>query len=644
MHSRYIPALETYTEDLNIARIEASRDYDNRSMGHHNISDESGGKTFTSAIFAPVQYHIQQPTASRVLTKRDMQYRNMSDNALYNTRNHVLNATDVPSLANNALTRNLAENARSKIINANQASLDKFNTNTYHFNDDASDNISLSETYNPFLPFSNTNKFMNSFSQPLLTDERMQQHTNERTFNYESDRANIAYNLQRSPEIAARNKRQIESDNLMKHTSHYDRWQEYKQQYRDPDNDQAYDVPNELGSEQNVASRYNSRNAPSDQHTAEAFVNSRAGFDETNPNNLNQFIEGEFDPLFNNGLYNQYTAAMQARETYKSRLGSPGEVVQEERFVNKPSYNRIISYVADTVATFFGLKPSTRNNTKPDYSKQDITELFYADTDMLVPVVQDSDYVIDNKPDLHVRTATRYKPYLLTLANNIPEVFPSGNHDQTALSFLSYSPLDRTSLVQTSVILEDAKYKLVQKRVSEANLLNGYSRADTSTEYIYMELPVDKVNATLRERITKNNLDNPRALTSGPLSLTYEDFITFSDFIVNNPEAVRRVKAQDIGRVVRNASFEDHNQRVFMDERVYNNLAQEIRQHQHKLNTGRIAHEQLPEQNSVNQNYVPLPSAQAPNLSAQSYRPVQQNDTPFATTRSQKLQLNKFNT
>ena len=178
--SRYIPSpeIQNLKTQLQLSRIESKRGYLN-SQGYNNIpSDES---PFHPVIYADVQY--SEPALSktnRCLTKYENKASNMNDIALYDTRVYDLNAQNVPTLADNVLHKNQMERARGKIQQAHTDMLPSFGTS------DANGSY-----YNPNLPISETNKPPPNM-KPTLIDERMTYHTNERPWNYESDRANIA--------------------------------------------------------------------------------------------------------------------------------------------------------------------------------------------------------------------------------------------------------------------------------------------------------------------------------------------------------------------------------------------------------------------------------------------------------------------
>ena len=115
-HPRYIPNSETHNmlTQLRLAQIETKRGYLDYNSFNTLPSDQS---PFNPILFSDVRYN-HDPIVSRrntCLTKYANHAPNMTDIALYDTRVHDLNATDVPALADNGMHKNLMETARANI-------------------------------------------------------------------------------------------------------------------------------------------------------------------------------------------------------------------------------------------------------------------------------------------------------------------------------------------------------------------------------------------------------------------------------------------------------------------------------------------------------------------------------------------------
>lgn len=623
--SRYIPSpeIQNLKTQLQLSRIESKRGYLN-SQGYNNIpSDES---PFHPIIYADVQY--SEPSLSktnRCLTKYENKAPNMNDIALYDTRVYDLNAQNVPGLEDNVLYKNQMERARGKIQQAHTGMLPSFgssNTNGIY--------------YNPNLPISETNKPPPNMT-PTLTDERISFHTNERPWNYESDRANIAYDLQRSPEIIERNRRQQEADDALFRRHKKNRWVEPKMAYMNRQYDPTYSI-DEFTKKQ--SEKDNERITLSPIHAKEAFGKSRIGFDETDINHLNKEIYGTFQPEYSRQMNEMYD-----RESLKSRMEQFQIDENQNKTISsvKGTVVNAASYITNTIMSFFNWNSngskSSPVKTKDDNIKYDEDgSIIYSDKYNTQTV---SEVNSTFQPDTE---RFYYKPdhVLLVKNGNIPDVFPDENHDYTAVSFVQADPLN-TGLIRTIVIKDDSKFKIIQKR-SEDAIFTGDNRP-YGEDFVSIEIPVDAIDDKIRDRIKKLNMDTKRDKV---IELTYDDFIAFSDFVVDHPEVQQRLKFADLHQRVRTNKYDEdiitnfEGKKTFVDDKVYAVISNNIRKKQIKSNTGRIDKDQNPTIEGYS-TISPMYSSQSPSSNSQSYRKIQLNDTQFATNRSHNVRLNKFN-
>lgn len=624
--SRYIPSpeIQNLKTQLQLSRIESKRGYLN-SQGYNNIpSDES---PFHPVIYADVQY--SEPTLSktnRCLTKYENKSPNMNDIALYDTRVYDLNAQNVPGLEDNVLYKNQMERARGKIQQAHTDMLPSFGS---------SDTNGL--YYNPNLPISETNKPPPNM-KPTLIDERISYHTNERPWNYESDRANIAYDLQRSPEIIERNRRQQEADDALFRRGKKNRWVEPKMAYMNRQHDPIYSI-DEFTKKQ--SEKDNERITLSPIHAKEAFAKTRTGFDETDVNHLNKEIYGTFQPEYSRRMNEMYD-----RESLKSRMeqfqveGNQNESISSSV---KGTVVNAASYITDTITSFFNWN---NNGSKSSPVKTKDENLKYDEDGSIIyndkhnpPTVSEVNSTF--QPDTE---RFYYKPdhVLLVKNGNIPDVFPDENHDYTAVSFVQSDPLN-TGLIRTIVIKDDSKFKIIQKRAEDA-IFTGDNRP-YGEDFVSIEIPIDIVDDKIRDRIKKFNMDTKRDKV---IELTYDDFIAFSDFVVEHPEVQQRLKFADLHKRVRANKYDAdiitnfEGKKTFVDDKVYAVISDNIRKKQIKSNTGRIDKDQNPTIEGYS-TISPMYSSQSPSSNSQSYRKIQLNDTQFATNRSHNVQLNKFN-
>lgn len=614
---RYIPSPEFHNmkTQLQLSRIESKRGYLN-SQGYNNIpSDES---PFNPIIYSDVQYSEPILTkTNRCLTKYENKSPNMTDIALYDTHIYDINAQNVPGLENNTLHKNLMERARGKI---QQSHSDLFKQNA-------------SSNYNPYLPISSTNQPQEN-SKPIALDERMMYHTNERPWNYESDRANIAYDLQRSPEILERNRRQQEADDALLRRHKKNRWVEPKMAYMNRQYDPTYHIDEKT---KRLAAKDNERISLSPIRTVEAFAHTRTGFDETDINHLNKEISGTFQPE-----YSRYMNEIFDKNSLSSRI----EQFQPEQEKPKGVISNATSFITDTITSFFGW-----NNLGSKSSNSSLIKDSHISYDEDGSITYQDKY---NTPTISEPVSNSFKPtdlerfyykpdHVLVIKNGeIPDFYPDENHDYTAVSFVQADPLN-TGLIRTIVINDDSKFKIIQKRNSDA-IFSGDNRP-YGEDFVSIEIPVEYVDDKIRDRIKKNNLDTKRDKV---IELTYDDFIAFSDFIVEHPEVQQRLKFADLHQRVRANKYDSdiitnfEGKKTFVDEKVYSVINNNIRNKEQKINKGRFDKEQIQtiEQYSTQ---TPIHSSLSPSSTSNAYRKVQLNDTPYATTRSNKVQLNRFN-
>ena len=655
MKSRYIPSpeIQNLKTQLQLSRIESKRGYLN-SQGYNNIP--SNDSPFHPVIYSDVQY--PEPSLSktnRCLTKYENKNPNMNDIALYDTRIYDLNASNVPRLADNVIYKNQMERARSKIQQAHTDLLPAFDmTNSPSLSSSLSSGSFTGNGtyYNPNLPISETNKPPPNLT-PTLTDERISYHTNERPWNYESDRANIAYDLQRSPEIIERNRRQHEADDALFRRTKKNRWIEPKMAYMNRPYDPTYSIDEYIKKQ---SEKDNERITLSPIHAKEAFAQSRSGssnpigFDETDMNHLNKEIYGTFQQDYSRRMNELYE-----RETLKSRL----EQFQPNSDSSLPAKGSFLtntaSYITNTITSFFNWNSNGNSPLSP------LTSLLSHLNSHITYSPDGSITYKDNAPlPAEVNTTLEqtlperfyYKPdHVLVVKNgDIPDVFPDENYDYTAVSLVQSDPLN-TGLVRTIVIKDDSKFKIIQKRAEDA-IFTGDNRP-YGEDFVSITIPIEYIDEKVRERIKKNNLDTKRDKV---IELTYNDFIAFSDFIVNHPEVQERMKFSDLQKKVRGNKYDldiinnFEGKKVFMDDKVYSVIRSDnTRTKQIKSNTGRIDKDQSLSSVETyltpsSPSSTPIQTSLSPSSTSTSYRKTQLNDTQkFSVARSGKVKLNRFN-
>lgn len=620
--SRYIPQDELLhlTNNLSLSRIESTRGYfNNNSHGELPSSEEP----FNPILSYNVQY--AEPRLSqinRVLTKYENHGADTFDIALYNTRSHALNAEDIPGLENNVLHRNQMERARSKIQQAHTDLLCHSNTDQFY-----NGNI-----YNPQLPISPTNQ--PNFNHPVQIDERLMWHTNDRPFKYASDIANDAYNNQRSPELIERNRRQAEADAALlgQHTN--PRYVEAKMAYHDRPHDPQYDINSFV---KHDASKSNDRQTGNiEKMTYNTQIRSKKVIPEESTNKVTNEVNQEFKPTYARHAIPNHMKNINDRRDPNSKINH----FANEAFTTTNTKSNIIERFTDSVVSNVSnfisniFKRSNLDNSNSRYqSSYDPSQ---------EQTINDNSEI---SPFKAIKQQERfiYKPnHMLVIKDgNIRSTYPDENFDNTALVYVTKDAIN-TGLTRTIIIRDGAKYKIIQKHESDAIFTND--NRPYGEDYIMCEIPIENLNHTHRERIEKINLNTDRNKT---LKLTYNDFVAFSDYVVNHPETTVRVKFTDLWKHIRGNELDEDlitsfdGRSTFVDESVIQLAQAQQRKENHaKLVSGRADKNTSNAIDYVDNYSTPFDSGKLPS-SGESFRHFQQND--LLTQRTHGISMKRFN-
>lgn len=622
--------LDEMTSQLRQSRIEPLRGV---------VNNESHGELPSSeSPFNPICYYDVQYTeprlsqTNRVLTKYENKDASTVDIALYNTRTHALNAEDVTGLDNLQLHKQVMEAARSKVKQRYQDYVPQENSNSNVFNADI---------YNPGLPISATNQPTKTYAAGFV-DERLGWHTNDRPFSYESDIANRAYNMQRSPEIIERNRRQAEADDALYHRHQKSRWVEPKQAYRVRAYDPQYSLDEFIGHDK---SKYNDRQVGNiDKENYNTVIRSKHVHDHNSDfNRVRNEVNQSFEPRYRKTVVNN---ELQRR----ARLNDPAtKRIQHVQEAFEPN---------NTKNGFFTNIASMLYTTVADSIKALLTPTLPRPLHPLVNERQEhqnrSPIVLCDNPNVYdplfeqYKEKFGYKPQHLLLVRDgsIPAVYPDEDYSNTAPAFIQASPFD-DGLSRMIVLFDDNKFKVIQK-LQEDSIFRGDNRP-IGSDYIISEIPIEDLPAQMRERIKAQNMNSKR---DKALDLTYDDFIAFSDYVVRNIDTADRIKFADIWRKIRGNHFDEElvnnfeDRRMLVDETAVKVANAESRKLQVRDETkNRINVEQL---GTVDQDDItlmraaPLGMSNLPS-SGEAFRSVQANNTPFATSRTAGANLRRFN-
>lgn len=637
-HARRIPITEHdhLTSQLQLARVE-TRSGQLSSTSFNNIP--TAESPFNPIIHADVQYSPQPiiTNRNRCLTRYENRNRNNADIALYDTRVRDLNALDVPGLANNTLYNDLMNRARDKIEikHGDRLALAAV---------DSSSPSTNGGDYNPFLPYSGTNTPAPGRT-PIQVDDRMMWYTNERPWTYESDRVAMAMNLQHSPHIQERNMRQQAADDALNNRHHVPRWNEAKGALFDRPDVPNYTIDDHIRAD---ADRNGTpRQQLSAMHAVEAFGQRRTdGYDETNTTKMMRDVEARFIPEYARQMRENHLA-----ENVRARLEQYTPPVDADGHLNgevKGWFTTFIDRIGETVRSFFTWNAGGSKNV----IRLEDTKVKYDDDGSIM--IAERAHIYDNTATIpqFERRFERFKEtpthMLVVRDGEIPSFFPDTNHDYTAVTCVQGDALG-TGLVRTMVLVDDAKMRIIQKHEQDA-IFSGDNRP-FGEDYLSIDVPLAMVDDKLRERIRKYNYDT---LRDKVIELTYDDFVALSEFVVKHPEAQQRLKREELWKQTRSNRYDEEiatnfeGRKTFMDEKVYS-IARADGRHekQVKANTGRIDRDQtVTAMRDVEPMMTAMPIGsmrRANEVGGEMWRGVQHNDTPFATQRSGRVRMEKFN-
>lgn len=615
---RYIPDTRTNSmiTNMGLSRIEPTR-ATLATMGYNNMpTDES---PFNPVIYGDVQYSSKPliTNRNRVLSKYENNNPGNTNIALYDTHVYDLNAVNVPGLGENQMQKNLMQRAADKIRFKNEDLLYARGPK----------NSSNGWDYNPFLPISETNQ-PPPRRDPVALDERMLYHTTERPWNYASDRANMAYDLQRSEWIKERNRRQHEADDALLHRTKKDRWVEPKQAYRD-----RMHLPDYSLTEEDIrsASKQNERHTITDEKSHEAFVTSRTGFDANDINHLTNDIYGSFMPDYDRHMRDVYE-----QDLIKARIEQfdPSEA--------KGTITTAADYITKTISNFFGWNQGGSRDVVPS---SDPNLEYDEDGSLKYHYDHGSDFSLANTEvsDFTPGVSERfyYKPdhVLVVKDGTLVETYPDEDYSYTAVSAVTMDKIN-TGLVRSVALIDNGKFIFAQKMAENA-IFDG-DHLPVGDDLIVVELPVTALDHKFRERIKKFNVGTKRDKV---IELTYEDFIQFSDWIVKHPEVQKRLKKEQLHQRVRTNKFDSdivdnfEGKKTFVDEKVYSGLANEMRQRLQQHQKGRVDKD-----TTVVEGYSaisPLSSSNPTSLTSNSFRTIQ-HGTVLNTNRKAGLRRGAF--
>lgn len=556
---RYIPvsSLNESKYQLNMARYNQERYMLNNTSANNAPSADN---PFNTALNAEVIYSDKAllTTPSRVIQKYENSNPRPNDIALYNTKNLYtsLNAEDeIGKYLENSLTNMV----RNKVQQSNK-SLQTIGYNQYNMNGNGT-------SYNPELPYTNSNQ-PKSDVEFRYVDNRMQQFTNERPWNNESDRIRTAANLQRSPEIIERNRRQAETDRVLRGNALIPARIEPKVAYNIREYNPSFTIDDVTARNTSI---FSDRKQLTDKQQQEAFIH-RTEFNLDNTNKLMSEIDYVFSPEFNRN-----TDTIFRKEARLEQFNI------DDHNMNAPKgfINTVTDTIYESITSLFSTKKTNVHSNDVRMS-----------TD---PSVNRAVDMIDGNTNFEQQKERYYyKPdhYVLTKTGNIPEVFPDDVEGNTALSSIMKNPIDN-NIVRTIVLHNRDNISIIQKRAGDA-VFKGDNQM-FGNDYIEVNVPLDYFNKQFRDKLNVRN----KLRDTNVVDLEYKDFIVLNEFVDRHVELQKRSKKSDVKKKFRTNDYNldmlnnYDTRKTFVDETIYGGLANDARHVNKEKYVGRFNREQL---------------------------------------------------
>lgn len=537
---------------MEISRVESAR-------GLSPMNMPSGETPFNPSLSIDVDYSLKNssPVKSRVLTK----YENMSngDNnniALYDPRQELDDYTKLK------MAKELKTVAESRVrlqqlqgthdLNGVPFAASPASHHDSQFNGNANGNAN-GWSYNPNLPESETN--VRPKNKPHAVDIRAHRNTTEREWNYESDRAKIAYDLQRSEHIRDRNEAQKQADAALFNRAYNDRYVESRQPYRGRTDTRGYTIENNTSG---APSRRSFKDHP------EAFVNTRK-LDSS------KYVADGYDK--------EYTSAWNKElgKTYDQQMQNSRIEGFSKRYVENGA-----SYIADTIKTFFGWGPvrETYDSDKDMHRRK-------LDVENFKEAIINSD--VGNDFNVGLTSRDYYKPNHMMVVKNgdLVESYPETEYNNVAAANVT-SDVD-TGLTRSVALFTDDKLLFVQERAANA-IFDGDNMA-IGDDVLVTEIPVEALDTSMREHIRAKRMGTNRDKV---VELTYEEFEALSDYVANDPSLQHRESRQQLHSRTRTSdydksiieNFDGHT--TFVDETVVTGVANGARKRAFNHTKGRV--------------------------------------------------------
>ena len=607
-HRRYIPDLRTNNmiTNLGLSRIEPTRSAVAELSYNRVPTDES---PFNPVLSDNVQYTPKPyiTNRNRVVSKYENNNPGNNNIALYDTHIYTLNAMNEPKMANNQMYNNLMARAREKVRLKETDLLPTY----------GEANSSNGSIYNPELPISETNivpphgtiitdSYTTNSTNPYSTlnlDPRLNQFTNERAWNYPSTKADIAYDLQRANYIKERNLRQHEADDALFRRTKKDRWVEPKLAYMNRERNPTYKLDQTIKKE---ASKQNERNNLNERKATEAFVNSRVDInkpeylDAHNYNVAASRLYQNFEPQYDRHM--DYVYANNIPDLERERFTEP----EEDKLRASNAIDRITSTIKNIFKWNKLGNKDCRNKIDSNLNYDDDKNIIYHDAPDMKQHDSSAIDTIDvnrtyDKHGLNSEIATKerfiYKPDHVLVINDgkLIDTYPDDEGNNLATSAVFADKYNKNQIVRSIAMIDNDKFLYIRKLDKDAIFIGDHQRM--GDDLITVELPIEQLSKKFRDKIKKYNTSTNRDKV---IDLKYEDFVELNKWVEQHPDMQRRLKKEQLhfrvrtndydAEIVRNFGTDklDTGRRIFVDNKVYNGLADKYRKRMDEKLRGRV--------------------------------------------------------
>lgn len=428
----------------------------------------------------------------------------------------------------------------------------------------------ISSTYNPMLPDSETNKRPDYL--PPAVDDRIDRKRNEREWMYESEQKTMALNLQNSEEVARKRKLEEKMHEANRGGNGVNRWsyddkKTYVNQYQHKDTElHAADK----GVKDDVRDKY--------AHWAK--YSARETLDSTDIKNNLHLAQSVLE--HKNRIYDDHIRSTEKLYKHKlEQVKKQREAFDEQKHEPEANSN-MFKTIVDKVKDILGV------HKKTDDVSFEQRNAFDATKNNLTNIVTSEAFQMYSKNTDHVKLVTNRgidKPIIIDGADEYSNI-------AEGIISLDKNAGDKFQIKKTLAFLQDGKFIILQQQ--ERNSIFGGDLNPVNDDLLVTVIPFEGLDTSFRQHV--NQLNQFTETRARPLNLTYEDYGNIVDWIEHHPDTQQRmpiktvidnVRAFDYKRDIENSFSNDSS--VFIDTNVKDKLVDTIRKHHSDKIVNRVA-------------------------------------------------------